>query len=106
MDAAVRLAPVLHQIPAWIATAGINAYSRRVDLQASNIVGPDCAVYLAGAKVHRFYAFGPLPGVPAMAVLVSYEGICTIGFTIDPAAITDPELFVALTRESFDELLA
>ena len=106
VDAAVRLAPVLNQIPSWIATAGVNAYSRRVDLQASNIVGPDCAVFLAGAKVHRFYAFGPLPGVPAMAVLVSYEGVCTIGFTIDPAAITDPELFVALTRESFDELLA
>jgi diacylglycerol O-acyltransferase len=106
VDAAVRLAPVLHQIPSWIASAGLNAYSRRVDLQASNVVGPDCPVFLAGAKVHRFYAFGSLPGVPAMAVLVSYVGTCTIGFTLDPAAITDPELFVQLTRESFDELLA
>ena len=106
VDAAVRLAPVLHQIPSWIATAGITAYSRRVDIQASNIVGPDCAVFLAGAKVHRFYAFGPLPGVPVMAVLVSHEGTCTIGFTIDPAAIIDPELFVRLTQESFGEMLA
>lgn len=106
VDAAVRLAPVLHQLPSWIATAAISAYSRRLDLQASNIVGPDCPVYLAGTRVHRFHAFGPLPGVPAMAVLVSYEGICTIGFTIDPAAITDPELFVRLTREAFEELLS
>jgi len=106
LDAPLRLAPVLHQAPSWLATAGMNAYSRRIDLQASNIVGPDCAVYLAGARVTRFYAFGPLPGVPVMAVLVSYEQTCTVGFTIDPAAVTEPKLFVQLTGEAFDELLA
>lgn len=106
LDAPLRLAPVLHQAPSWLATAGMHAYSRRVDIQASNIVGPDCGVYLAGARVDRFYAFGPLPGVPVMAVLVSYEGTCTIGFTIDPAAVDDVELFMRVTTEAFDELLA
>ena len=43
----------------------------------------------SGTKVERFYAFGPLPGIPVMAVLVSHEGICTLGFTVDPAAVTD-----------------
>lgn len=105
LDAPLRLAPVLHQAPSWLATAGMNAYSRRVDLQASNIVGPDCAVYLAGARVDRFYAFGPLPGVPVMAVLVSYEGTCTIGFTVDPAALVDVDLFMQVTKDAFDELL-
>jgi diacylglycerol O-acyltransferase len=106
LDAPLRLAPVLHQAPSWLAAAGMNAYSRRIDLQASNIVGPDCPVYLAGARVIRFYAFGPLPGVPVMAVLVSYEQTCTVGFTVDPAAVTDPQLFMRLTGEAFAELLA
>ncbi len=104
VDAPLRLAPLLHQVPARLATKALNAYARRVDLQASNIIGPDCAVFLAGARVERFYAFGPLPGIPVMAVLVSYEGTCTVGFTIDPAAVTDPELFVECTRGAFIEL--
>ena len=41
-----------------------------------------------------------------MAVLVSYRGTCTVGFTIDPAAVTAPDLLVSCTRESFEELLA
>ncbi len=105
VDAPLRLAPMLHHVPSWLAGKALNAYARRVDLQASNIVGPDCAVYLAGTRVERFFAFGPLPGVPLMAVLVSYEGTCTLGFTIDPAAVTQPDLFITGTRLSFEELL-
>ena len=105
LDAPRRLAPLLHQLPSKLTATGLAAYARRIDMQASNIVGPDCAVYLAGAKVGRFYAFGPLPGIPFMAVLVSYEGTCTIGFTIDPAAVTDPELLLRSTRQSFEALL-
>lgn len=104
IDAPLRLAPLLHQVPSRLATTALTAYARRVDLQASNIIGPDCAVYLAGAQVERFYAFGPLPGIPVMAVLVSYEGTCTVGFTIDPAAVTEPELLVECTRTAFRDL--
>jgi diacylglycerol O-acyltransferase len=105
VDLPLRLAPALHQIPSKLAATALHAYSRRVDLQASNIAGPDIAVYLAGTKVERVYAFGPLPGVPVMAVLVSYDGTCTVGFTIDPAAVTDHPLFIACVRESFLELI-
>ena len=99
------LAPILHQVPTWVTTPALKAYARRVDLQASNIVGPDCAVFLAGTKVERFYAFGPLPGVPLMAVLVSYEGVCTVGFTVDPAAVTDVDGLMSCMQESFVELI-
>ena len=104
VDAPLRLAPVLHQVPAALATAALSAYAARVDLQASNIIGPDCAVYLAGTRVTRFYAFGPLPGIPVMAVLVSYEGTCTVGFTIDPAAVAIPAVFLEGVVAAFEEL--
>ncbi len=105
VDAPLRLAPVLHQAPTWLTAPTLKAYARRVDLQASNIVGPDCAVYLSGTKVERFYAFGPLPGIPVMAVLVSHEGICTLGFTVDPAAVTDLAGLMDCTRTSFADLM-
>jgi len=100
-----HLAPTLRQVPARAAIAAMGVHARRVDLQASNLVGPAFPLYLAGQKVDRMYAFGPLPRVPAMAVLVSYEGVCTIGFTLDPAAITDTGLFVSCVQDAFEELL-
>ncbi|KQT93516.1 hypothetical protein ASG49_00395 [Marmoricola sp. Leaf446] len=104
VDAPLRLAPLLHQVPPRLATTALNAYAARVDLQASNIIGPDCAVYLAGAHVSRFYAFGPLPGIPVMVVLVSYEGVCTLGFTIDPAAVSDRALLLSSVVDALVEL--
>ena len=104
VDAPLRLAPILHRVPGWLTRPAINAYARRVDLQASNIPGPDFPLFLAGRKVEKFYAFGPLPGVPIMAVLASYDGSCSIGFTIDPAAVTDVALLVECTRDAFNEL--
>jgi diacylglycerol O-acyltransferase len=100
-----RLAPALRRVPARLTVAAVGAHADRVDLQASNLVGPPFPVYLAGVKVEQMYAFGPLPGVPAMAVLVSYRGMCTIGFTLDPAAVTDVSLFVDCVRDAMDELL-
>ena len=100
-----HLAPTLRQVPARTAIAALGVHARRVDLQASNLIGPPFPLYLAGQKVDRMYAFGPLPRVPAMAVLVSYDGVCTIGFTLDPAAITDTGLFVTCVQEAFEELL-
>ena len=105
VDAPLRLAPILQQVPGWLTKPAINAYARRVDLQASNIPGPDFPLFLAGRKVEEFYAFGPLPGVPIMAVLASYHGSCSIGFTIDPAAVTDVPLLVECTRDAFTELI-
>ncbi len=104
LDAPLRLAPLLHRVPARWATAALSAYASRVDLQASNIVGPDFGVYLAGARVSRMVAFGPLPGIPVMCVLVSYEGVCTLGFTIDPAAVTRPDLLLDRVVGAFAEL--
>jgi len=100
-----HLAPTLGQLPARVAIAALGVHARRVDLQASNLVGPSFPLFLAGEKVEQMNAFGPLPGVPVMAVLVSYDGTCTIGFTLDPSAITDAPLFVECVRDSFDELI-
>jgi diacylglycerol O-acyltransferase len=41
-----------------------------------------------------------------MTVLVSYDGTCCVGFTLDAAAVTDVPLFERCARQGFDEVLA
>jgi diacylglycerol O-acyltransferase len=105
LDAAQRLGPVLAQLPSVFATLGMAAHARRIDLQASNVMGAPMATYLAGQRVRRLYPFGPLPGIPVMVVLMSHDGTCCIGVNLDPAAIDDLPLFMSCLCEGFDEIL-
>ncbi len=77
----------------------------QLDLQASNVAGFPSQVYLAGVAVEGMFSFGPAPGVAAMFVLVSYQGTCEIGVTLDEAAIPDAALFARCLAAGFDEVL-
>ena len=63
-------------------------------------------LYLAGAKVTQVMPFGPVPGPAAMITMNSYVRDCYIGVNLDPAAITEPELFERCLRDGIDEVLA
>jgi hypothetical protein len=39
------------------------------------------------------------------ATLLSYDGTCFVGLTIDEAAVPDPDVLVACIAEGFDEVL-
>ena len=104
VDAPLRLAPLLHQVPSRLATSALKAYARRVDLQASNIIGPTLQCFLRAHTSNASTLSARCPGIPLMAVLVSYEGTCTVGFTIDPAAVTDAELLLECTLGAFSDL--
>ena len=49
--------------------------------------------------------FGPLPGCAVMATLLSYAGTCCIGLNTDPAAVTDPAVFMACLEEGVEEVV-
>jgi WS/DGAT/MGAT family acyltransferase len=59
-----------------------------------------------GARVGRCTAFGPTIGTAANLTLLSYDGSCCIGVTIDEASIADPDVFAECLCEGFDEVLA
>ena len=61
---------------------------------------------MAGAELLRVYGIGPLPGCAVMVGLMSHLGTCCIGVNSDPAAVTQPDLFVACLKEGFEEILA
>lgn len=75
------------------------------DISASNVPGMREAQYIAGARVERWFALGPLPGVAVMAILVSHAGTCCMAFNMDGSVIPDPEAFLGCIDEGMDEVL-
>ena len=105
LDMFRTFAPVFARLPS-AALGSLRALAMSHDVQVSNIPGYPSPVYLAGQAVLRTYAFGPVPGVAAMIVLVSHVGTCYVGVNVDPDAVRDPELFDACLQDGFAEVLA
>jgi diacylglycerol O-acyltransferase / wax synthase len=76
---------------------------KHVDFLASNVAGLDMPIYLAGARVAEWYAFGPTIGAALNATLISYNGTCYIGVNIDTGAIPDGAALMECMREGFAE---
>jgi diacylglycerol O-acyltransferase len=84
----------------------IGSMLKHVDFLASDIPGFDFPVYLAGARVDRYVAFAPTTGTSVNFALLSYDGVCCVGISIDTAAVADPEALIECVREGFEEVLA
>lgn len=100
------LAPVLSRLPSGALTELTGNLTKFTDVQASNVPGLGHPVYVAGAKVLRLYPIGPRPGVAAMVAMISYDGMCCLGFNIDPDAVSDYDLYRTCMVEGFDEVVA
>ena len=77
---------------------------KHVDFLASNVPGINVPVYLAGARVAEWYAFGPTIGAALNATLVSYDKTCYIGINVDTGAIPDASVMIECLRNGFDEI--
>ena len=78
---------------------------KHVDFLASNVPGIDVPVYLAGARVAEWYAFGPTIGAALNTTLVSYDGTCFVGVNLDRGAIPEADTMLECLREGFDEVI-
>jgi diacylglycerol O-acyltransferase len=104
IDVIGRLAPVLEYLPDGV----LQVLTDRItaaDIQASNVPGYAQDTFLAGAKVERQYAMGPLPRVAMMIVLISRAGICTLTARYDTAAFTDAERLAKCLQLGLDEVV-
>ncbi len=79
---------------------------KHVDFLASNVPGLGFPVYLAGARMSRYVPFGPTLGAAVNLTLLSYNGTCGVGVTVDTAAIPDIDTFMVCLTEGFEEVLA
>lgn len=96
------IAASLNLLPSGV----LGSMLKHVDILASDVPGFPFTVYLAGAEVLAYHAFGPTIGAALNVTLLSYRDTCSIGVTIDTAAAPDPEVLVECLREGFDEVLA
>ncbi len=100
------LAGVLNRLPTQAMTAFFGGMLKCVDFVTSNVPGAPIPVYVAGAEVERFYAFGPPSGAGVNITLMSHVDQCCIGVVIDTAAVPDPETLMADLEAGFDEIVA
>lgn len=106
LNAMSLLAPVAARMPTWLLSLGLGSSTSGHDLQVSNVAGSQVPLYFAGAKVIKVFPFGPVPGPAAMITVYSYLRTLYVGINLDPAAITDPELFTSCLQRGVDEVLS
>jgi len=95
------IAGALNLLPTSVAAGML----RHVDVLASNVPGFDVPVFVSGARMERFYAFGPTMGAAANITLMSYRGRCYLGVTTDTGAVPDAAAFTECLVAGFDELI-
>jgi hypothetical protein len=101
-----EITSVLGALPPALTNSLFGAMQKTTDFTTSNVRGPRGTSWMSGAKVERFMPFGPLAGAGANTSVFSYDGVMHIGINMDPAAVSDPLLFVECLRKSFDEVLS
>lgn len=84
----------------------VGSMLKHVDFVASNVPGIGFPVYLAGARVTRYVPFSPTIGAAVNVTLLSYNGTCEVGVTVDTAAVPDIAIFMTCLAEGFEEVLA
>jgi WS/DGAT/MGAT family acyltransferase len=95
------IAGVLTLLPPGV----IGSMLKHIDFVASNVPGAGIPIFLAGVPVWGHYVFGPTTGTAVNATLLSYNGTCCVGFTIDTAAVPDPTVLGECLAEGFEEVL-
>jgi WS/DGAT/MGAT family acyltransferase len=96
------IAGALNVLPAGY----VGGVLKHVDFLASDVTGSPVPLYLAGAEVSGFFAFGPTIGAALNATLISHHGTCDVGVNMDTAAIPDPEVMGECLDQGFAEVVA
>ena len=97
---------LLCTLPNPVATVIAGGLMKGTDVAATNVPGPPFPVYVAGAKASRIVPFAPKGGASLNCALMSYDGTAFLGITIDPAAVTDPDLLVGCLSTALHEVAA
>ncbi len=99
------LSNVLNRLPTSVVTQIFGSMMKGLDFQASNVPGSPIPLYFRGVRMESVTPFGPVAGAAANVTLLSYMNDLNIGLNVDPAAVTDPELFVECVRRGYDSVL-
>ena len=97
---------LLCTLPNPLATSIAGGLMKGTDVAATNVPGPPFPVYVAGARVTRLVPFAPKGGASLNVALMSYDGTAFLGITMDPVAVSDPDLLVACLSSALTAVIA
>ncbi|WP_072813376.1 wax ester/triacylglycerol synthase domain-containing protein [Rhodococcus zopfii] len=104
-EPAVEMGPMLAAPLNVLPPAVIGSMLEHVDFLASNVPGSPVPLYVAGARAEGYYAFGPTIGSSFNVTMVSYLGVCYLGFTLDVGAVPDQGVFEDCMRAGFRDVI-
>lgn len=104
IDVLSVVSPALARVPVPVLTAAVGPMTTSLQLMASNVPGIGPGHYLAGAEVLRFFGYGR-SGAAALITFVTSGDVASVGVGFDPAAVTEPALFLSSLVDGFIEVL-
>jgi len=99
------LSGLFNRLPTTLVTSVFGGMLKGIDCTVSNVPGLPFECFLGGSRIEAQHAMGPLAGAAVNLTLLSYVDSVYVGVVTDPAAVADPEVFVACLEEGFAEVL-
>src|SRR5206468_530497 len=94
------LPPAMQKPIAWL-----QVQAPPVNTVCTNIPGPPVSLYVQGHRLETLVPVVPLAqGVGMAFAILSYADMLTIGVTVDPALVPDPDVVSDLLLAGFEEL--
>lgn len=100
------VSPAIARLPGPLIAQLAGPMTKGNDVMASNVPGLGEGYYLAGAKVERFYGYGPLAGGATLITFVTHGPVGCVGVGYDTASVTEPKVFLNCLVDGFNEVLA
>jgi hypothetical protein len=105
-DPAVPLSNAIAGALNLLPTGYLASVLKHVDFVASDVPGSPVPMYVAGAEIERYYAFGPTLGTALNVTLMSHNGTCCVGINADSASVPDLAVLTACLEGGFRSVLA
>jgi len=104
-DPAVPLSNAIAGALNLLPTGYLASVFKNVDFLASDVPGSPIPMYVAGAKIERYYAFGPTLGTALNVTLMSHTGTCCVGINADTASVPDLPVMTDCIMDGFRSVL-
>jgi hypothetical protein len=105
VEPALQFAPVLastiNHLPAQLLIPVLHAQAGTVDFAATAIPGLRGSGRICDARIETSYPFGPRLGCPVNLTAFAGNDRLDVGIALDPAAITEPAVFLECLGEAF-----
>jgi WS/DGAT/MGAT family acyltransferase len=104
-DPAVPLSNAIAGALNLVPSSYLASIFKQVDFLASDVPGSPIPLYVAGAQIERYYAFGPTLGTALNVTLMSHTDTCCVGINADTASVPDLQVMTDCIVDGFHEVL-